>query len=95
MVELGKAGKYEGLTSPDDGQTQKSYELTPSNLASSIHYPARVPMDLLSGLVSLAASHFPWQALHVFLSTLLRSLLQIYFHSFIGLLSTESFLLEL
>ena len=95
MVELGKAGKYEGLTSPDDDQTQKSNELTAPNLASFIHYLARVPMDLLSGLVSLAASHFPWQALHVFLSTLLRSLLQTHFHSFIRLLSTGSFLLEL
>lgn len=95
MVELGKAGKYKGLTSPDDDQTQKSNEFIPSNLASSIHYPKRVPMDLLSGLVSLAASHFPWKALYVFLSTLLRSLLHIHFHSFIKLLSTGGFLLEL
>lgn len=95
MVELEKVGKYKGLTSPDDDQTQKSNEFTPPTLASSMHYPVRVPMNLLSGLVSFAVSPFLWQALHVFLSTLLRSLLQIHFHSFIRLLSTEGFLLEL
>lgn len=52
MVELEKEGKYNGLTSPDDSQTQKSNEFTPPNLASSIHYPVSVPMNLLSGLVS-------------------------------------------
>lgn len=50
MVELEKEGKYKGLTSPDDSQTQN--EFTPQNLASSIHYPVSVPMNLLSGLVS-------------------------------------------
>lgn len=74
---------------------KKSNEFTPPNLASSIHYPVRVPMNLLSGLVSFATSRFPWQTLHVFLRTLLRSLLQIHFHSFSRLLSTEGFLLEL
>lgn len=74
---------------------KKSNEFTPPNLASSIHYPVRVPMNLFSGLVLFAASHFPWQALHVFLRTLLRSLLQIHFHSFSRLFSTEGFLLEL